>query len=84
MNDIPVRPHRKTLRQTGIILNVHVKTVRRYLNKGWLEWSGKQVLMASIEEFLDSSPEGEGFDAPEKADQISAKKARRQFSKGVG
>lgn len=49
MTDIPVKPHRKTLQQTALILNVSVKTVRRYLDNGRLIWSGNQVSIESID-----------------------------------
>ena len=47
--DLEVKPYRKTQRQTSIILNVSVRTVRRMLEEdGRLEWSGNQVSVESI------------------------------------
>lgn len=57
--DIPVKPMRKTLRQTAIILNVSERTVRRYLDDGKLQWSGNQVSVASIAAFLQRGPDPE-------------------------
>jgi len=57
--DIPVKPMRKTLRQTAIILNVSERTVRRYLDNGKLQWSGNQVSVASIIAFLERGPDPE-------------------------
>lgn len=83
MNDIPVRPHRKTLRQTAIILNVSIRTVRRYLNAGKLEWSANQVSVESIRDYLESSSDGETFAEVEEKVQNATSKRRKQFSKGV-
>lgn len=75
MTDIPVRPHRKTLQQTAIILNVTVRTVRRYLEKGLLKWSGNQVSVASIEAFLASEK------VEETVDEVDEKIKKECFKK---
>lgn len=68
MTDLPVKPHRKTLQQTAIILNVSIKTVRRYLDNNKLAWSGNQVSIESIITYLNTAtPKDEPLvDLPEK------------------
>ena len=83
MTDLPVRPHRKTLRQTAIIVNVSTKTVRRYLDQGKLEWSGDQVSVASIIKFLGTSHDDEIFAEVEDQVRSATFKKRRILSKGV-
>ena len=60
--DLKVKPYRKTLRQTAIILNVSVRTVRRYLAAGRIEWSGNQVSVESIIRELKRQPDSDKSD----------------------
>jgi len=83
MTDLQVRPYRKNLRQTAIILNCSVKTVRRYLDNGRLQWSGDQVSLESIIEELGRTKE----DEPENAvqDKIdAATKKKKPFRQSSG
>lgn len=78
MTDLPVRPMRKTIRQTAIILNVSRATVYRYLEQGKLKWSGNQVLLSSIMEFLNTqNEETETEEEVEKKLQNAPKRSRR-------
>lgn len=36
MNEIQIRPHLLTLQQVAIILQVHIRTIRRYMEEGKL------------------------------------------------
>lgn len=87
MTDLPVKPHRKTLQQTAVILNVTVRTVRRYLDKGLLKWSGNQVSVASIEAFLSSEKSlEEPTEEVEAAlsDEENPRKQARRVARGTG
>ena len=80
MTRLDNKPYRKTLRQTAEILNVSVKTVRRYLDQGRLKWSGKQVLESSIEAFLGGEQPKPGRppeQEPEVIQELEHKPARR-------
>jgi hypothetical protein len=59
VTDIPIRPHRCRKAQAAVILNVNIRTIERYLADGKLKWSGKQVNIQSIIDFLDLGPDGE-------------------------
>lgn len=83
MQDLPVKPHRKTLKQTAIILNVSDRTVRRYLDNGRLEWSGNQVSVASITKFLQTLHEDESAEEIEAKFQAVTSKGRKQLSPGI-
>lgn len=86
MSDLPVKPHRKTLQQTSIILNISVRTVRRYLDNGRLQWSGNQVLVTSIEEYLKAGKEEETDEQVERLMQETTvrRSGRRVLSQGIG
>lgn len=81
MVDLPVKPLRKTLRQTAIILNVSERTVRRYLDTGKLQWSGNQVSVASIAAFLQSGPDTEEHPGEVDIQMQQAHAAERAASK---
>ena len=83
MQDLPVMPQRKTLQQTAIILNISVRTVRRYLDTGKLKWAGSQVSVASILEYMKTTPEEETEAEVETKFQAVASKGRKQLSPGI-
>jgi hypothetical protein len=79
LSDLPVKPMRKTIRQTAIILNVSRRTVYRYLEEGKLLWSGNQVLLSSIIKLLEteSHEEEETDEEVEEKLQKAPRRARR-------
>jgi hypothetical protein len=85
LTDIPVKPHRKTLLQTAVILNVTAKTVRRYLDNGKLSWSGNQVSVTSIELFLQttSPKDDEPIEGAGPAPLPKHQPGRRIISRGI-
>ena len=86
MTELPVKPHRKTLHQTAIILNVSIKTIRRYLDGGKLLWAGgNQVSVESIVIFLQTPLEDESIEEVEaKINTVMLKsKGRRIISSGI-
>lgn len=52
---LEVRPYRKTITQTAIILNISKRSVRRKADAGDIEWSDGQITIASIQKYLSKS-----------------------------
>lgn len=84
MTDIQVKPHRKTLYQTSIILNVSIRTVRRLLEKKELTWSGNQVTTESIENYLDKLQEMKTEEPIEEVEKKIAAVVRRNPVRSKG
>lgn len=91
MTGMPVRPWRKTVQQTAVILNVSQRTIRRMADKEDLEWAGGQITIESIEKYQAKVRGMRKHD--ETPEQITQKlhdahqrqvNRRRVFSSGIG
>jgi excisionase family DNA binding protein len=95
MNDFPIRPHLLTIRQVAVIIQVHEKTVRNYIEEGKLKGhnpngkrngaTGLRVTVESVREYLKKF-ELDEFNEDEfnmQLQKISIPSRRRIISSGI-
>lgn len=90
MTEFSIKPYRKTLIQTAIILNISKLTVRRMADKGALEWSDGQITVQSIDKYILKSTGRKKYDESEKEVEDKIQKieknkqsGRRIISRGI-